>query len=105
MKAGRFAIWLCAGALLVTGYLGWAFHRVDVIAFVSERHSWPYPDDWLVRWERYLDAAHPAPPGAVKLEGEIDRVRFYLVVWIVVSASIALGSFAWLMAKKRKRVA
>lgn len=59
------------------GYFAWCGHRISypVLGEPGWPRPWPYPDEWLLRWERDLDAAEPAPPGHVKFHGELDQLR------------------------------
>ena len=102
MKARRYALCLFIAGLLATGYLYWSFHRISNVA-LGHGQSWPYPDPWLARWEQRLDAAHPASPGTIKLEGEFPRMEFYLEIWLGVAAVATLGCLAWAMSSQRRR--
>jgi hypothetical protein len=102
MRARQYALCLFVVGLLVTSYLCWAHSRIRSVALVSERHTWPYPDQWLIRWEQRLDAAHPAAPGTFKIEGELPRMELYLDGWICLSAVATLGSLAWVLPLRRK---
>ena len=76
------------GGLLGAAYLGWACHRLSYEVMRSDRQwprPWPYPDRWLLRWARRLDAedrrrsaaeaAERGVPPGLKMEGEVFAVR------------------------------
>jgi len=78
LRMRRFAgvlILLIGGA--ASGYFGWCDHRLSypVLGGPGWPRPWPYPDEWLLRWERALNEADPAPPGHIKFHGELDRLR------------------------------
>lgn len=77
---------LC-GAGIPTGYLYWALHRLG-FAFTTESRPGPYPDQWLVQWAKGLEAAHPASPGIIKIDGEIPRIEFFLQGWRCLSGAV-----------------
>src|SRR5262245_47758071 len=88
-------------SLLAATYLGWCRHRISAEVFVHEEawpRPWPYPDGWLERWVREVDAAHPAPPGTIKVEAETERVRDWLAVWAVGALGWAgVGTIPWVL--------
>ena len=101
-------MWLrVVGTILVvsgtTGaaYLEWARHRLSGEVLTKDRQlprPWPYPDNWLWRWEQRINIANPAPPGTLKFEGEIETVRERLANWVNLSmVAIALGLVPWLL--------
>jgi hypothetical protein len=74
---------LAAICMLMATYLGFAFARISNTALAEDNQwprPWPYPDQWLLRWNDQLDAEYPAPPGTLKIHGEIPRMRFRLLV-------------------------
>jgi hypothetical protein len=107
MKARTFAFAGFVTGLLAASYLYWAFHRVTGAVLISDAHVWPqsfpYPDQWLGWWEKRLDAAHPVPPGSLKLEGEFRRIQACLLGWVGLSLIISFVSLVWLVIL-RKRV-
>jgi hypothetical protein len=90
---------LIVSGTLATAYLEWARYRFSAAVLMKDRawpRPWPYPDEWLLRYERRLNAADPAPPGTVKLEGEIETVREHLADWVNVSfAAAVVGAAPW----------
>jgi hypothetical protein len=63
-----------AGAL----YFTWCLRRFSASTLVYDRQfprSWPYPDWLLIRLNDYLDKLNPAPPGTIKMHGEVEQVR------------------------------
>lgn len=59
-------------------YFGWSYHRVSGHVLVTDRgwpRPFPYPDGWLFALNNWYDARYPAPPGTIKLRGELKRVR------------------------------
>jgi hypothetical protein len=44
-----------------------------------------------MRWERHLDAVYPAPPGQIKLSGELYRLRARIDLCTVLSAMAAFN--------------
>ena len=108
MKAWILALVIFVIGFLAASYLGWASHRVSESVLFREDgktwpRPWPYPDQWLFRWEQQLDAAHPAAPGTIKMEGELPRIRLYLHGWICLSAVVAASGFIWLLILRRRR--
>ncbi|WP_269541777.1 hypothetical protein [Cerasicoccus fimbriatus] len=89
MKNGKMVLRI-AGLLLlfVAAYLFWAHLRIEYVIFGSDK-SWPYPDAWIVEWEKNLNEKHPAPEDSIKMEGEIPRIEIYLKASIL--ASVAAG--------------
>jgi len=90
---------LCLGINLIgvasaiaAGYLGWSLYRIspNVIMDVAMGESqwprpWPYPDEWLARWNEQLDAQYPAQPGHIKLHAELPRMRWILGRWFALA--------------------
>jgi hypothetical protein len=108
MRARTLALAVLATSLLMAFYLGWALHRTSESVWIAEYErgvrmprAWPYPDKWLVNWEIRLDAAHPAP-GFIKLHGEWQRLRLYLLLGIGFATTAALCSFVWLLILERR---
>ena len=102
--AGRRWIGLVAFGVGVVacGYFAWCQHRLRGTTIVSESpdwpRRWPYPDEWLMRWERHLDAAYPTSPGHFKMHGELDRLRERVALCMVATWSFAycgLGVAVW----------
>lgn len=63
-------------------YCVWALHRVSPSTLTADSdwpQPWPYPDRGLTALHDWYDARHPAPPGSIKIHGELLRVR--LIVW------------------------
>jgi len=90
---------------LAAVYLFWAFHRTTGAVLIADGNLWPrplpYPDQWLGWWEQKLDAAHPAPPGFMKLDGEWERLQMYLVCMTAIAVLLSLFGFIWLLMLKR----
>src|ERR1035437_6577635 len=108
MKARTFALFIFIIGLLVSSYLCWASHRVSETVLFNEDgktwpRPWPYPDQWLWHWNQRLDAVHPAPPGSLKLEGELPRIRLYLSCWTWLFVITTLCSFIWWQILRRRR--
>jgi hypothetical protein len=95
-----------AGVLVIlvgaatSGYFAWCGHRLSygVLGEPGWPRPWPYPDAWLLRWERALDAADPAPPGHIKIHGELDQLR--ALVWFYaacggLASAVGLAMAAW----------
>jgi hypothetical protein len=66
-------------------YFTWSWHRISNDVFIAD-HQWPrrfpYPDRGLLALNNWFDSQYPAPWGAIKLHGEIARVRGSLLVAI-----------------------
>ena len=86
-------------AVLLLGcscYLIWAWQRWDLWNIAHDSswpHSFPYPDNWLMALEHYLDQANPAREGAFKMQGEYQQVKVLLgsLVGLFVVASVVFG--------------
>lgn len=104
---------LVVGGLLAAAYLGWAYHRMSYEVRRSDRgwpRPWPYPDDWLHRWERRLDAAdrrRSAELGhtGLKMEGEEYAVRLQVGVGAVTAFLVAAAGLAPWAVRLRRRAA
>jgi hypothetical protein len=88
------------------GYFAWCGHRLSygVLGGPGWPRPWPYPDEWLLRWERDLDAAEPAPPGHIKFHGELDQLRRLVRLYaecggLVFAAGLAVA--AWPRRRKQ----
>jgi hypothetical protein len=55
------------------------------------------------RWEHWLDASHQAPPGFIKLDGEWDRLHFYLSCGFGLSTVMTLCGVIWLFILRHKK--
>ena len=101
----RCLVWSCfIGGFLSTVYLVWALYRSRM--FLADGHwprSWPFPDKLIDHWERWLDVSHPAPPGFIKIDGEWDRLHFYLYCWITASVIVTLCGYICLFVLRRKK--
>lgn len=89
---------LAAASLGAALYLAWALHRVSPEVLMTDRdwpRIFPYPDTWLMALENHFDAQHPAPPGTIKLSGELARVRFTL--WTLAVGAALLFAVASLV--------
>jgi hypothetical protein len=77
-------------ALIGLFYCGWALHRIGA-AGISD-HTWPrpfpYPDQWVDQYGRWLDLRYPAPNGTIKFHGEVFRVR--VTLWAIIVAFVAV---------------
>ena len=83
---------VCFAGVLPAAYSYWCSYRVSGAVFVSDKNwprPWPYPDDWLLRWEQRLNKARPMPPGTIKVEGEFPTIEETLVQWSRASFSVA----------------
>jgi hypothetical protein len=105
---------LVAGGLLTAAYLGWAHHRMSYEVLRSDRgwpRPWPYPDGWLHRWERRLDAAdrrRSAELGhtGLKIEGEEFAVRIRVGGGAVGGLLVAaVGLVPWAVRHRRRAAA
>lgn len=79
-----FLVLLCFVFLLLGAYFGWALHRISPSVLMDDGawpKPWPYPDSWLLKLNNRYDAIYPAPPGCIKIHGEIPRVRFTLFLF------------------------
>ena len=77
-------------------YIGLAYSRVDDVALGASR-DWPFPDQWIIRWERSLDEAHVVPLDVVKIEGEFPRIESHLMLATNLFSLISIVLFicAW----------
>jgi len=109
----RALAWCCIfGGILSTCYIEWArylmTHMVELDLSNPQwppPRPWPYPDRWLISWERRLEAEHPLPPGGrgVKIEGEWPRVYGNLSLGMGASAGVAVAGFVLLYLKQRSQ--
>ena len=84
--------------LLIVGlaagtYATWSWHRISDEVLVEDRgwpRALPYPDYWLLALNDWFDARYPAPRGAVKLDGEVARVRATVLAALSISAGVAV---------------
>jgi hypothetical protein len=102
VKTQRLALILFIIGFLATSYLFWAHQRIPNVVFAKMK-PWPYPDEWLLQWERQLDAAHPTPPGTIKIEGEIPRMEMYLNGGTYFFGTLTLSCFVWILISSRRR--
>jgi hypothetical protein len=71
-------------AFIGLAYVGWSLHRMSSGVIVMDSawpRPFPYPDPWLDRFHQWLDARNPPPAGAMKMHGEVFKVR--LTLWLV----------------------
>jgi hypothetical protein len=81
------ALCLSIGSFLITAYFGWASYRISGPVLFEEMREgnpnwprkWPYPDEWLWRWNDQLDAEDPGPPGTLKMHGELPTMQMKLM--------------------------
>jgi len=94
---------LILSGLLSAVYLGWILHRSRM--FIADKlwpRPWPFPDKLIEHWERWLDAAHPTPPGFIKVDGEWERLHFYLYCWIGLSIMVTMCGIVWIGVLRHK---
>ncbi|MCE9532553.1 MAG: hypothetical protein K8T89_15760 [Planctomycetes bacterium] len=70
-------VWITLWALIFLYWL-WVRSRWHVVWYFGPKYSFPYPDEWLIELHNWLDRRDPAPPGVIKLRGEIPKV--YILV-------------------------
>jgi hypothetical protein len=77
-------------------YFGWAQYRMGPSGMLDKKwpRPFPYPDTWLNALNNWYDARYPAPPGHIKLHGEIFRVRATLYIILLVCAAMVTTSIA-----------
>jgi hypothetical protein len=97
MKAQTFALFTFVVGILATSYFGWALYRLSDVAMGHFSRSWPYPDRLLIYWDGRLDAAYPAPPGFIKLDGEWQSLQICLYILIGLTGLIAFCGLIWLI--------
>ena len=98
MRWRVLALCLSIGSFLITAYFGWASYRISGPVLFEEMRAgnpnwprkWPYPDEWLWRWNDQLDAEDPGPPGTLKMHGELPTMQMKLMGWIFVSGLIGI---------------
>src|SRR5262245_37052940 len=108
---------IAVAGLLGAAYFGWALHRLrdGAVLYAYERpRPWPYPDVWLLRWERQLEvgtmrrAAERGDRPGLRIDGEIDAVRARLLGWIGTSLAIGAAGLTplvpWYQRKRRARL-
>lgn len=71
-------------------YVIWARQRWLPVLFEDATwpRDWPYPDYILLGFHDWLDARYPAPPGSMKIHGEIYRVEQSLHFLTIVSLGV-----------------
>ena len=77
--------------LVAALWFGWARFRWGNLYFTGK---FPYPDTLLLEFCNWLDARNPAPPGTIKIDGEINTVLFILtlaVYTLSLFAGVLLG--------------
>src|SRR5262245_50468358 len=80
--------------LISATYLLWCLQRFSPPVFVRDKafpRSWPYPDWLLLALNDYFVKMYPAPPGTIKLHGEIARVQALVIVATTAVTAIGLA--------------
>lgn len=98
MRWRILALSLAFASFLVAAYFGWASYRISGPVLFEEARAgnpnwprkWPYPDEWLWRWNDQLDAEDPGAPGTLKMRGELPTMKMKLMGWIFVSGLIGI---------------
>ena len=105
MKTKKIANALFMAGFFPAGYLGWALYRISGIVLVSERHwprPWPYPDEWLQKWNQQLETVHPPLPGTINFHRQIPRMQIYLSGYIALAFFVMMVAIIWLIILHRK---
>jgi hypothetical protein len=90
---------LSVAGLIAASYLGWAQYRFSSDVMRSDQlwpRPWPYPDEWLIRWEERISEENPARAGVIRIHGGMDTVRSRLAGWTAVALmATAIGLAPW----------
>lgn len=70
-------VWIALWAL-ISFYWLWVRSRWHVVWYFGPKFPFPFPDEWLIELHNWFDRRDPAPPGVIKLRGEIPKV--YILV-------------------------
>jgi hypothetical protein len=85
---------LLAISLFACTFGAWARYRISDNVIMYD-HAFPrpapYPDPLLLFLNNWFDARHPAPPGTIKLHGEIARIRATLDILILLTLTIMVA--------------
>ena len=82
MRWRVLSLFLASLSFVMASYFGWASYRISGPVLFEEMREgnpnwprkWPYPDEWLWRWNDRLDAEDPGPPGTLKMHGELPTM-------------------------------
>lgn len=92
-----FSLFGIAVGLLLTVAFGWSYYQTsnqilyDAFKDTVPR-SFPYPDLWVVQLNDWFEKRYPAPPGVIKLHGELPRVRAAIWLGLICSIIVTLVS-------------
>jgi hypothetical protein len=93
----NFKTWCIVVGLFGSAYFCWALHRVsDNVLSVDPAwpRGWPYPNGWLFELSASFDVMNPVDGDALKLHGELARVRGFVFSVFLTFFSIGLWGLA-----------
>ena len=98
---GAFIALLALGGF-GTCYFAWCWQRISSKVLMHDAH-WPrpapYPDNSLMELNDWFDRRYPAPPGTLKIHGELMRVRLTIIGCIAFSLALfAVGVYPFVRA-------
>jgi len=93
MSRALLVILFCVGLLLASGFR-WALHRISPAVLMHDEQwprLFPYPDTWIRELNDWYDKRYPAPPGTIKLHGELPRVRLTFLICLYSSMTLCVA--------------
>jgi hypothetical protein len=102
-RPGRVSVWTLLGmALCADLYFIWAQWRAwPGFPDTETIRGFPFPDYAIIALARWFDVRNPAPPGTLKMHGELPRVAFIFGLVVVFFTSV----FGFLLGVLLKRPA